>query len=90
MAVFQVPALAEEESEIGATEPTYDPPADELLRRLEDKGVMRYERLVEEDTLPARQTLDALAFEGAIERFAVGEKMMVKLLIDDIEGVAIR
>jgi len=46
--------------------------------------------LVEEDTLPVRQTLDALEMEGAIKSFAVGEKMMVKLLVEDIEGVTLR
>lgn len=67
-----------------------DPPADVLLDRLEDDGVMRYEELVEQDTLQVRQTLDRLEIDGVIERFAVGEKIMVKLLVDDVDGLTVR
>jgi len=81
--------VAGELPEIGPGAET-DPPADVLLRRLESEGVMRYEELVEQDTLQVRQTLDRLEIAGAIERFAVGEKMMVKLLVDDVEGVTVR
>lgn len=92
MAVIEIPVLEGEDvdvPEVVVGDET-DPPADVLLRRLEDEGVMRYEELVERDTLQVRQTLDRLEMDGAIERFAVGEKMMVKLLVDDVEGVTVR
>jgi hypothetical protein len=63
--------------------------ADVLLSRLDDGGVVRYEELVEHDTLQVRQTLDRLEINGAVERFAVGEHIMVKLLVDDIGEVAV-
>lgn len=90
MVRVKIPVLEEAAGDEVVVDPRYDPPADTLLRELEDKGVIRYEELVEEDTLPVRQTLDALEMEGTIERFAVGEKMMVKLLVEDTDGVTLR
>ncbi|RDZ34428.1 hypothetical protein C5B89_19120, partial [Haloferax sp. Atlit-47N] len=90
---IEVPLLDEDAdvdiTDIGPGAET-DPPADVLLRRLEDEGVMRYGELVEQDTLQVRKTLDRLETDGAIERFAVGEHIMVKLLADDVDGLTVR
>lgn len=66
----------------------WNPSKDELLTRLDEKGrVVRYENLVEEDSLPARRTLDELVLEGTIARFPVGEYILIRDLRDGPERV---
>lgn len=53
---------------------------DDLLATLDERGTVRFEELVEEDTLRVRQTLDELALEEEIKRFPLGDHIMVKRL----------
>lgn len=59
-----------------------DASPDVLLSRLQNEGVMRYEELVNHDTLQTRRTLDTMEIDGVIDRFAVGDHIMVKLEAD--------
>lgn len=51
---------------------------DEILERLPERGHVRYETLVDEDSLATRQVLDQLVLEGEVDRMAIGEHIMLR------------
>lgn len=61
------------------------PTTDTLLARFDaaEKTVMRYEDLVEDDSMRARQALDELVLDGTVARFPVGDHIMVRDLRED-------
>jgi len=64
--------------------PIYDPDPDDLLSQLGEEGkVIRQERLLENDTLQARQALEELELDDKIARFPVGDHILVRDLRDD-------
>jgi hypothetical protein len=70
MAVVNVPMLADYETK--------------LKKRLEKRGpVVRYENLVDEDSLEARKALDELVIDGAAARAPVGDQIVVRDLRGD-------
>jgi hypothetical protein len=50
----------------------------EILARLPDRGTIRYEELVDEDSLRTRQALDELELAGEVDRMAIGEHIMLR------------
>jgi hypothetical protein len=66
--------------------PVYDPDPDDLLSQLGEQGkVIRQQRLLEHDTLQARQALEELELQGKIARFPVGDHILVRDLRDDAD-----